>query len=552
MIRTISLALILNFILVASVAAQVQKPTGATKPGTKPGTRPNREISVTETFEPAFKIEPLSRRITGRPSEVIPFEFVIESNDRPAKVEIRPIGLRQENSGQILHDENSAATEHIRLLSPADMQLEPNKPAKIEGVLRIPHSEARHHSFGILVRDIGNAAKNDAGLNADGTPKTQANIQFITQYVLRIDLEIEGVRGDNMQQLNLTTVKMMPFEGRPKVQLTVENPTETTFEFELRTRMRSSPSDRSFKLLKMVMPVRFTMETEERYIGRILGKSKINMEELLPEAIASGSYEVDVELVSENRVQKKATFPITVEAQDFPAQEVLIAQVGQSTQISPAQVELSQQRGGNRRVTVLVKNLGKETNHITLKALGSNDLDMTGVTIQPESFSLAPAGSRKITVSLRSQDTTDEAAIYGKLFVQSKTSDRDHQESRGIPVAILLKKTPSASATLSPLQWDATGRYPGFRTLIKNTSETHMPLNARLSITDETGRRISIPSGFGRWLMPGESSKLEFRLDRVLPPGNYQLRCDVVQEEKPLTIQQTFTVNDYQADLSSK
>jgi hypothetical protein len=356
-----------------------------------------------------------------------------------------------------------------------------------------------------------------------------------------------------MQQLNITTVQMMPFEGRPKLQMMVENPTDTTFEFELRSRLRSSPSDRSFKFMRMVMPVRFTMENEERYTGRILGKSKIYLEELLPEAIASGSYEIDVELVSENRVQKRATLPITVDAQDFPAQEVLIAQVGQSTQISPAQIELSQQRGGNRRVTVLVKNLSKDTNNVTLKAVGANDLDLAGVTLQPESFSLPPAGSRKVTLSLRSQTTgDDDSAIYGKLLIESRTTDRDFQESRDIPLAILLKKTPSATATLSQLQWDATGRYPGFRTQITNTSQTHLPLNARLSITDENGRRISIPSGFGRWLMPGESSKLEFRLDSMLSPGNYQLRCDVVQEEKPLTLQQTFTVDDFQADLSSK
>lgn len=546
--RTFLIGLILNCWGLSFAFAQAQKST----PTAKTGGRSNREISVTETFEPAFTIEPLAVRMSGRPSEVLPFEFIIESDNRPASIEVRPIGLRQEYSGQILHDAKSPSTDHIRLLSPTEVKLTPNSPTKIEGVIRVPHSDARYHSFGILVRDIGASAKNEAGLNADGSTKTQANIQFITQYVLRIDLDIQGVRSESVSHLNFSSIQLLPFEGRPKLQLMVENPSDATFEFELRSRLRSSPSDRSFKSLRMVMPVRSSMETEERYIGRILGKSIIYMEELLPEAIASGSYEVDLELLSDNRIQNKATLPITVDAQDFPAQEVLIAQVGQSTQISPAQVELSQQRGGNRRVTVLVKNLGKETNSITLKALGANGLDLPGVMIQPDSFSLAPAGSRKVTVSLRSQDPSSESALYGELLVQSRTSNKDFQESRGIPVAVLFKKTSPATAALSPLQWDATGRYPGFRTLIKNTSQTHLPLNARLSIVDETGRRISIPAGFGRWLMPGASSKLEFRLDRVLPPGTYQLRCDVVQEEKPLSLQQAFTVSDFQSNLSSQ
>lgn len=542
--------LVLNCFLLSICVAQPQRPPSGT--ATRPAAKPNREISITETFEPAFKIEPLSVQLAGRPSEIIPFEFMIESSNRASTVEIRPIGLRQEYSGQILHDENAPSTEHMRLLTSTELRLEPNSPAKIEGVIRVPHSDARHHSFGILVKDIGAVAKNKAEVRPDGTTATQANIQFITQYVLRVDLEIQGQRGENMQQLNISTVQLLPFEGRPKLQLLVENPTETTFEFELRSRLRASPSDRSFKSMRMVMPVRFTMENNDRYIGRILGSSKIHMVELLPEAIASGSYEADIELVSDDRVIKRATLPITVEAQDFPAQEVLIAQVGQSTQISPAQVELSQQRGGSRRVTVIVKNLGKSTNAITLKALDSNDLELSGVGIQPESFSLAPTSSRKISLSLKSQPDSADFAIYGKLMVQSQSSDNDFQESRSIPLAILLKKTPPAIATLSPLQWDATSRYPSFRAVIKNTSTTHLPLNARLSITDETGRRISIPAGFGRWLMPGESSKLEFRIDNTLPTGNYQLRCDVVQDDRPLTVEQMFTVSDFQRDLSSK
>ncbi len=508
--------------------------------------RPGREVSVTENFEPSFSIEPLSVQVEGRPNEVIPFNFTIRAANRTANVEIKPIGLRQEISGQILHNDQASATEHIRLLTQPNLQLRQDDPMKIEGVIRIPQTDARHHSFGILVRDIGAASKNSTALKPDGTPKTQANIQFVTQYVLRIDLQVVNVRGEQIQKLAFSSVEMVPADGRPRLQLFVENPTDTTFEFELRAKLRSSPSDRSQKPLRLTMPIRADMESEERFVGRILGKSKIRMQELLPEAIAGGDYEVDLELLSEDRVLKRTTSSVHVDAQDYPAQEVLIAQVGEYTQVSPSQVELSQLRGGNRRVTVLLKNRSpKDSSTIQLKAQAPDGLELSSVSIQPDQITLAPNGSRKISMTLKGQPDADQAAIYGILNVLVQANGKDFEESRKLPLAVLLKKSPSATATMQPLQWNGTGKYPAFETTVENTGSTHLPLNARLAIIDESGRRLSVPSGFGRWLMPGEKSKLSFRVDKPLMPGKYFLRCELALEDKPLTIEQNFVVSDF-------
>lgn len=545
---------ILGLLLVISPAYAQSSNSSAEGNSAKKNSRSNREVSVTETFEPAFRIEPLLIKHKGKPNDVVDFKFTIESSNRGTSIEVIPIGLRQEITGQILHDEQAQQTEYVKLVTPKVMQIEPNSPATIEGVVRVPNSDAKFHSFGILVRDLGNAATNSNSVNNQQGQTTSAAINFVTQYVLRVDVELEGIRGESTSQLRISRAEMVPFEGRPMLQIQLDNPSETTFEYQARARLRNSPSDRSFKHLRTVMPVRMTMETEDRYIGRLLGKSSVRMQELLPEAIAGGTYELDVEVLVEDRVIKRATLPVEVDAADYPAQEVLIAQVGQSTQISPAQIELSFQRGGSRRATVLVKNLSRETNIISLQALDQQQLELTGVTVQPESITLPPLGSRKVTLTLRGQSDEAAFATYGSLLVKSESDSREFSESRAIPLAVLYKKSQPAVATIAPLQWDSTGKYPGFKTSIRNTSETHLPVQARLSITDENGRRTIVPAGFGKWLMPGETAKLDFRIDRPLPPGNYQLRCDVAQDEKPISIQQSFTVGDFQVPpgLSAK
>jgi hypothetical protein len=502
-----------------------------------------KELSVTEAFEPTFRIEPLSHNLKGRNGAVVPFEFTLESTNRNAEIEVLPIGLRQEISGMILHDSQAPQAEILKLTSASQMTLTSNTPVKIQGFVQFPRGEAKFHSVGILVRDVGAAAKLPVNNDPKKT-KTQAAIRFITQYVLRIDLEVEGVRGENANVLAIEKLEIVPFDGRPKLMAQIINPSDSTFEFEVRAKLRSSPSDRNARAIRLVMPVRESVENEGRFVGRILPKSRIRMVELLPEAIASGKYETDLEILSNEKVLAKKTHNVEVNAEDFPAQEVLIAQLGEDVQVSPAQMELSQLRGGNRRQTMLLKNNGKDSKTIEITSLDPSGLTMEAAMIQPSNFTLPPNGSRKITVTLKSQNDANYSTLYGSLHVQCRSDRKDFSESRNIPLAIALKKSPTPDIRLTPVQWDTTGKYPCFRCTVSNASDTHHPLEARLSIFDEKGNRIQIPAGFGKWLMPGETSKLEFRAENALSPGKYQLICELQRGDRPLKQEQVFEVTD--------
>jgi hypothetical protein len=504
-----------------------------------------REVTITETFEPSFSIEPLSHRIEGRSGDVVPFKFKLETSNRKANVEVSVIGLRQELSGQILHDEESTnAATYVKLVSPTTMTLEPGVPTLIEGVVQLPRGNAKFYSLGILVKDIGIDNPLASKTNPDGSPSTQAAVRFMTQYVLRLDLELQGTRGEEGRQIVLEEVSMVPQDGRPKLQTVVFNPTETAFEFQLRGRLRSSPSDRSFKPLRLVMPVRRGTEDENRYVGRILPKSRIRMEELLPEAIAGGHYDVDLELVFDGQVVNRKTLPLDVNSRDYPAQEVLIAQVEDGLQVSPAQIELSRARGGVRRLTMLINNHSREAKTIDLKALAENQLEIGAAMIQPSTFSLSPSSSRKISISLRAIPGEERKVQYGKVVITSKSSERDYEVTHSLPLALVMDNVDEPEVKLARLQWDPSQPYPGFRIAIENTGDVHFPMQARLLIVDEYGRRVSVPGGFGRWLMPRSSGMLDFRFDQPLSPGQYQLRCEVQRQGEPLVVDQVFTVTD--------
>ncbi|MCU0713393.1 MAG: hypothetical protein MUC43_15135 [Pirellula sp.] len=502
------------------------------------------QISVQETFAPSFQIEPLSHRLTGRMGDAIPFTFDLNAEFN-GEIEVMPMGLKQELSGQILHDLGAKAADDVTLLTPSKMQLSANKAATIEGVVRLPKSDAKHHSIGILVRDLGR----DPGLTtkraADGSIATQAAVKFMTQYVLRIDLDVESARGEGGQQLRLEPPRLISQDGRPRFQMVLVNPTDSTFEFEARARIRSSPSDRSNKPLRLTLPIRSDIEDESRYVCRILPQSKVRLEEFLPEAIASGSYEVDVEILVGEKAVVKKEFPLPVDARDFPAQEVLIAQVGEDLQVSPAQIELSQIRGGNRRVTVLLKNNGTSNKTVKVAPKSASGLDLGEISAQPGEVSLAPGASRKISLTLKGQPQSADSVRFGFLNIESTTGKSPDVESKKLPLAMVLKKMPPAELEVAPLVWDGSGERVGFRTKISHSSIGHIPIDARLSILSESGYRAVVLSGFGKWAMPNTAFPIFFPIENQLRPGEYTLRCEVkTPDGPPKTYDQKITVTD--------
>lgn len=510
-----------------------------------------RRVNVTQTFVPAFGIEPLVQKIEGRKGDVMQFQFQVTAKNKDADVEVKLVGLRQEMSGKIMHDETVVDSNVIQLINPGRYTIPRDEPHLIEGVLKVPSGNATHYSYGVLVRDFGTIRDRAPKFDQNGNALTQAGITFITQYVLRVDLTVLGARGENPRQVSIDQAALSVSNGLPQLNALLRNPSNTTFEFELRSQLKRSPNDRSFKALRMVMPVRQTMETEERYVARILPGSVLKLQEVLRQPLMSGKYQMNVEMLVGGRAVNKKTFTIEADSTDFPAQEVMVSQVGGEVYVSPSHIELSQMRGGSRRTSIEVKNNSTESRTIRLSAENSRGTSFPGLSYQPKEFTLSPGRTRKLSISLRRTREYTEPIEFGKLLVQSQSAKQEFSESGELPVAITFDNAPPAEITVEPLRWVATGKQPSFRAVVSNTGGQHMPLDARLLILSEAGERIVLTAGYGRWLMPDAKHDLEFRMPGNLRPGNYQLTCELQNGDSPIIKQQTFTVSDYDTASSA-
>lgn len=504
-----------------------------------------RKVSVTQTFEPAFRIEPLVHRLDGRRGDILKFQFRVETKNKDADIEVSLVGLRQELSGQILHDESAVDGSVVQLVNPGRYTILRDTPHIIEGIVRVPSGEAEFYSFGVLVKDFGTQRDRAAQFDANGNELTQAGINFITQYVLRLDVEVTGARGQRAESLRLEDGQLAVANGMPGMTTLIRNPTDSAFEFELRAQLKRHAGDRSFKPFKLVMPVRQSVETEERYVGRILPKSVIRMQEIVPDAVMTGEYEMEVSMLVDGRVRNKKSFAVQADSKDFPAQQSLISHVGGSVYVSPARVELSQLRGGQRRMSLEFKNNSNETRQVRLQALNDRGTPIPGLIIQPTDFTLSAGRSRRLSVSLRRTAEFPDAIVYGDLAVTSQPVHGELAETGGVPIAVLYDSAGEPTLAMDPLRWVDTGNKPAFRGRVENTGNVHVPLDARLLIVSEAGQRFTATAGYGKWLMPGTEQDLEFRMPRQLPPGKYQLTSELQTGSSPIIHRQEFTVSDF-------
>ncbi len=502
-----------------------------------------RSVTVRESFEPTFHIEPLVQRVSGRRGSILPFEFQVEATNRDTEVDVALVTLRQELSGQVVHDEAREISGSIQLLNPGRSKLPRNMPLKIAGLVRVPQGDANFYSFGILVRDIGNAPPPPPKVDSNGKPITSAGIHFITQYVLRVDVEVEGARGDNASELSIEDAQLTTSKGLPKISVVIRNPSDTAFEYQVKSRLKSSHSP-NMKPIRMTMPIRASMETDERYLGRVLPKSSVRMEEFVAEPILTGQYQLEVDLLMQERVVKQRTFTISADANDFPAQQALLSRTGEDLYAAPVYLEFSQLRGGQRRLTMEFSNTSDKPREMELEAQTDRGTTMPSVSMSPSTFTLPPRGKRKVSITMHSKKDIQQPIEYGFIIVKNKTGDRGFTESGRMPVALHFAATPDPQLEMATLYWFESHPFGSFRTRVSNAGQFHTVLDAQLTIESESGKRMQIPAGFGRWIMPGQQVELEFRLESPLPPGNYRLTTELQNGPNPIIKAQQFTVTN--------
>lgn len=487
--------------------------------------------TVTRPFRAAYLIEPLIHQVTARRGQLVKFQFRIAANAKGSKLNISPVAMKQQPNGAMVLDKESVPPTVLKVTSASDVDLALAEFHTIECELRVPPVNTPFLTYGVLVREL----PTDEDPEDQNTQPT-IGVKFLTQYLLRVELEVLGVTGQSAERIEIEAGRLAERDGNAIVQAIVRNPTDSSMAFQLRSELVSRASGKRVRS-GLHMVCRSNMEPPQKYRSKILGKTQLIMEGQLSDAVFPGEYELLLEVLHNSRVYSRKSFDVSIRAGDFPAQDASIVRVTRDISVEPANICLSLRKGGKRMQALAIENNSQQVVIAHLESKENIGQLSESLSFRPEQISLAPGRSRKVLVMLgRKRDFVDHSYAFAELTVRPEEGEAIGRQL--IPIALLTNSDAEPQVEAGELTWAIRGRKAGFEIPIENTGRRHLELASRMSMLDEFGRGFNVEDGYGRWILPGAKDSLWFPLPQSPPPGRYELRVEVDRGEllEPFTI----------------
>lgn len=520
-------AIILTAFAATSVTTQAADPNNIGSANATDG----RRISLTRSVEPSFRVEPVVQRLVGRRGETLPFSFELASTGKVMNLDIRPVNLRQEESGIILHDDQSETAKGIVFSSPTKFQLQPGEIFKIQGEVTIPLTKTNYISFGLLVKDSGQLTKGNKNDPSNGS--TRAAIRFVTQYVLRVDIETGAQDIGDMDELQFDAAELIEKNGLPYVRAYLNNPTQYALESQVRATIAGS-DDRETAPVRLHMASRGELPDDTKYLVRIMPQSRLRLEAPIQGAVPSGDYQLNLKLSNGRRTMVQRSFPTTIDASKFRGLRTKMLTLPEGISIEPTQLELGRVAGTDRMTTVELTNEGAQPKTIQLVPRDHTGLPISDVLLSSKKFTLKPGRSRTIRAMLKGRPT--QPYQWGSIAVLAG----EHESA--LELSVIHETRPELNLVHDELQWANLISGNAFVMKIDNQGQGYEPLFGELKLAAKSGHPMELTDGFGRWLAPGKSRELQFYVPESVQPGSYQLILKVTTRDGTVLVERTLVL----------
>lgn len=492
-----------------------------------------KRVTLTQSVEPSFHIEPIVHRFEARRGTTIPFQFEIKSTGKAMNVTVIPVKLRQEVTGIILHDENGVAPQELKFTSPTEFELAPGEATMLTGEVTVPLALSNYLSYGVLVRDNGYVS--DRVADPTDPMRITAGVRFVTQYVLRIDIETGVKDVSEMNKLVFEHGSVIREGGMPVAKTFLINPTDYAFECNVRGTIESETTSRP-KPFRMMLPSRVNLvDDEEKHLVRIMPQSRVQISAPVDDLLFPGLQSLRLEVTNGRRGLVDQMFAINVGQGDFPALEVQQAYLDNEMSVQPAQIAVGSVAGASRSANLQFTNNSGTSKSVVASLVDLNGNAIDEIKLSADAFDVRPGRTKTIRLSVPSS-AQSAAATYGDLRLRVQSENGAANET-SIPVAMLHGEPPTPLVGVGELMSVEKNGFTSFALTVENQGVGFVPVHADLEIADGSGRVMNLADGFGKWLRPGEKRELVFAPQVSLPKGRYQisLNLETTEDQAPVT-----------------
>ena len=491
-------------------------------------------LQVDAAFKPAFLCKPAVNKIQARKGQNIEFEFRLEPAREAVQVSVRPVVLRQFENGGLKADLESPPPPEIRLEGGGEYDLQLGSELILRGRIKLPDNDSDFHSFGILVRDNGYLS--DKRTKAE---ESTFGVKFVSQYILRCDVTVTNGRGSDIKNLQVESTELIQRNGFPSAQVMLYNPTESTVEFEMQSRLLRPGYVESKKSVKLFSPINANDIPEEKYITRIFPQTRLKMVADWPDAVFPGPFEMETKITRKRKTFLVTKTPLEVGANDFPAQSTFATEIAQGVQVHPSQIYLSKQRGAKRFVPLNLTNFSTQDADLDISAVDSEGQMADWVLIRPQRLLMKPGEKRKAMVSLKAIKDQESHRI---AYLQFSNSNSSSPEIRTLPIAFQGARKFEPILATNALRVDHEVEGGAFVVDVLNQSDLPLPIDAYVEFRSSNGNTQNVKSGYGKWLMPGAKRRLQFDVDVAVSEGDLPVSLTFLDTQKKVMAQRDFVL----------
>ncbi len=219
---------------------------------------------------------------------------------------------------------------------------------------------------------------------------------------------------------------------------------------------------------------------------------------------------------------RKQAFRLLLRRAISPAAGIATVEASHGIQVSPAQVELSLQRGGSRAQVVTLENTGSVATEVELVSQTMDGAAADWIAIRPSKLTLLPGTTRKTSISLSSTGDLNTHR-YSRLQIKSTPAEGSPQDSTPVVVAALGRAPlPKTELSAQQMEWDdqALVRRSWSPSVIAELCTFRS--KECWCWGDESAKPYEVRGGFGKWILPGTTEQVRFKVPKNLPPGTTQ------------------------------
>jgi len=498
---------------------------------------PDTPVSEQGGVSPGFSMDALIKQVSGPVGGTAEFQFTITSLGGTKRVRVRPVELSQERNGRITMVSDEERPEEVSMDVPDELDVSDTDETTIGGTVQISQEGGAKRFYGLLISDLGRPVERQqpAGEEGNDDGGRTVRINYITRYLLRVELTVAGAPEPNFSSLAIEETGLQERDGHAYAYAILNNQTNSTVNIRARARLRQKQGRPLGPPFFLHLPVSASKPVPERYDSKILSGTTVVLRRRVPEPVLPGSYTLTLNLRRNARTIREESVEVRVEKGQFPAQKSVVSRVVRKVQVEPPYASFSRRAGGDRVQSIRFKNTSNQPVSIRLKARprkqrvskGDEEKAVSWLTYRPDTFTIKEGGQQDVFMSSSSANRENTKHRYAFLEVTVEPTETIAGGKMKMPVAFLARKAIDLQYDVGKLQTGRSGNDPVLLLPVRNRGDVHLELSAKLRIENPFGGISEIKGGFGRWIMPGKKKMVQFRLEKVPPRGDYSVQVEL-------------------------